>query len=203
MLNLRRTTRTISYQSILQRLAYNEVCIVTYRVILRRSHKFSLLPQSENYNWNIFIICGTSVSRRLQVHFSTVQACDKQTLNGKGTKVSVTTTVTYHVAVNDISGCRTSLNYNILKYFLLKMPAKPYNYATISSPLCETFSFTQSMSECTRKRKRQSENDDDSQDFDPSGSKRDDNNKTRRINPFSKLFVLDRFLCTERFPRAC
>ncbi|KAF9075527.1 hypothetical protein BDP27DRAFT_1038766 [Rhodocollybia butyracea] len=64
------------------------------------------------------------------------------------------------------------------------MPAKPYNYATISSPLCETFSFTQSMSECTRKRKRQSENDDDSQDFDPSGSKRDDNNKTRRINPF-------------------
>ncbi|KAJ3768801.1 hypothetical protein FB446DRAFT_750288 [Lentinula raphanica] len=61
------------------------------------------------------------------------------------------------------------------------MLAKPSSdFLTASSPR-ETPSFAQSMSECTRKRKHQAEDD----DFDPSNPQsQDEKHKTRRINPF-------------------
>ncbi|KAJ3881903.1 hypothetical protein F5051DRAFT_500870 [Lentinula edodes] len=61
------------------------------------------------------------------------------------------------------------------------MLAKPSSNSSLAFSSCETSSFVQSMSECTRKRKRQAEDD----DFDPSNPQnQDDKNKTRRINPF-------------------
>ncbi|KAJ3923856.1 hypothetical protein F5877DRAFT_74002 [Lentinula edodes] len=61
------------------------------------------------------------------------------------------------------------------------MLAKPSSNSSLAFSLCETSSFAQSMSECTRKRKRQAEDD----DFDPlNPQNQDDKNKTRRINPF-------------------
>ncbi|KAJ4471551.1 hypothetical protein J3R30DRAFT_1093953 [Lentinula aciculospora] len=61
------------------------------------------------------------------------------------------------------------------------MLAKISSNFSPASPPRETSSFAQSMSECTRKRKHQAEDD----DFDPSNPQsQDEKNKTRRINPF-------------------
>ncbi|KAF5393395.1 hypothetical protein D9757_000699 [Collybiopsis confluens] len=62
------------------------------------------------------------------------------------------------------------------------MSAKPYPSSPSSVSSCETSSYVKAMSECTRKRKRPVQKD---QDFDPSNSRSlDDPNKTRRINPY-------------------
>ncbi|KAJ3983810.1 hypothetical protein F5890DRAFT_1586555 [Lentinula detonsa] len=77
---------------------------------------------------------------------------------------------------------RTFLKTNTIPLFLaLEMLAKPSSNLSPYLSTRETSSFAQSMSECTRKRKRQAEDD----DFDPSNPQsQDEKHKTRRINPY-------------------